>query len=131
MRRDERGRARPGRGARMAVAVGLAVTLGLALGAMPAAGQVRFEWPDTTVDVAGYPTVYQCLAATNRVTRGLRRRDELAARGDTLPEAWQRDVGPLPATVAATDGSGRVPRWSGPCWIVFVEFAHVRDSRGA
>ena len=36
-----------------------------------ASAQTRFEWPDTAVDVAHYQTVDQCLAATERVRRGV------------------------------------------------------------
>ncbi len=87
------GRPEPSRQLRIVIA---GATLSLAA---PAAAQTRFEWPDTTVRVAQYTTVEQCLAATNRVRSGLERRDELTVWRDTLPRDPQEAMKPAPEPV--------------------------------
>jgi hypothetical protein len=80
-----------------ATAAGLVLALGL--GAPGVVAQTRFEWPDTTVDVAAYTTPDLCLAAVDRVRSGLWRREELTVWHDTMPVDLQRGLKPEPAPV--------------------------------
>ena len=70
--------------------------------AVIASAQTRFEWPDATVNVARYPTVEECLAATIRV------RDSVGVDGahDTLPDTDARAAedarAPLPPPAVVT-----------------------------
>jgi hypothetical protein len=81
----------------------VAATVGGALAlAMPIAAQTRFDWPDTTVQVARYTAVEQCLAAAQRVRVGLERREALTVWRDTLPRDPQEALKPAPALVTET-----------------------------
>lgn len=69
--------------------------------AQTAFGSTQFAWPDTTVDVATYGAVDQCLGATRRIA------DAIADRGwqnvwkDTMPWNPHERLAPLPAPVQA------------------------------
>jgi hypothetical protein len=67
-----------------------------------AAAQMRFTWPDTTVQLSKYSTVEQCLAATSRVSKGLARREALTLWRDTMPRDPREALEPLPAAVTET-----------------------------
>jgi hypothetical protein len=82
----------------------LAAVMGSAL-TSPVAAQTRFEWPDTTVQVAKYTTVEQCLAATARVRTGQEGRAAATSTvwRDTMPSADLGEVlKPAPAPVTET-----------------------------
>lgn len=66
--------------AQLIAALLLACTLG------SASAQTRFEWPDTVVNVARYRTVDECLAATDRVARGI---EIGTARASLPPGIWE------------------------------------------
>jgi hypothetical protein len=83
-----------------AMVAGLA--LALWLGVPSAAAQTTFAWPDTTVDVAKYTRVEQCLAATDRVASGQLWLQERVVWRDTMPIDEQRPLRPAPAPVTAT-----------------------------
>lgn len=82
--------------------VATAVGLALGLAAPSAAAQTAFAWPDTTVDVAKYTRVEQCLAAVDRVAAGqFWLKDRLVWR-DTMPIDEQQALRPAPAPVTET-----------------------------
>ncbi len=98
--------------ARRSVAVTLAWSaLALAGASAPAVAQTRFSWPDTAVQVAQYGTVDLCLAAVQRLQRGLDREEALTVWRDTMPRDPTRLMKPLPAPVtnAATRCAARFP----------------------
>jgi hypothetical protein len=64
--------------------------------------QTRFEWPDTVVRVASYTSVDECLAATERVRAGIKRRRELTVWPDTFPHDPAEALKPEPALVRET-----------------------------
>ncbi len=74
----------------------------LALGPASARAQARFLWPDTSVDVARYATVEQCLAADQRAQVGVDRREARIVWQDTMPRDLQRALAPAPAIVTET-----------------------------
>ncbi|HEU4642603.1 MAG TPA: hypothetical protein VFS44_09120 [Gemmatimonadaceae bacterium] len=74
--------------------------LALAASDAPAAAQTRFAWPDTTVQVSTYATVDLCLAAVQRVERGVQRHEALTLWRDTVPRDPRERSKPLPAPVA-------------------------------
>jgi hypothetical protein len=80
------------------------VVLALAIGlcAPSLAAQTRFEWPDTTVKVANYSIVDQCLAAAFRVREGSQRREALTLWRDTFPSDPAEALKPEPAPIRET-----------------------------
>lgn len=84
----------------MAAVAGLAFAL--ALGAPRVAAQATFTWPDTTVDVAKYTTVEECLAAVTRARNGVVYRHSRTAWLDTLPVDVEAPLRAAPAVVTAT-----------------------------
>ena len=70
--------------------------------ASPTLAQVRFEWPDTTVQVAQYATTEQCLAAIRRVRKGLEAREARSKWRDTVLPDPRENLDPAPASVTAT-----------------------------
>lgn len=82
----------------------LALAASAACWTQAAAAQTRFEWPDTTVNLASYTSVEQCLVMTRRVRGGVRQHE---ARDPTIPARdttrwnprWKFE--PLPAPVVA------------------------------
>ncbi|MBX6333527.1 MAG: hypothetical protein IRY91_16895, partial [Gemmatimonadaceae bacterium] len=88
-------------GVRWMVAVLVGIGLGLAVS--PAGAQTRFEWPDTTVDVAKYATVEECLAAAGRVRFGQQVQEALTVWRDTIMESYLKSrLDSEPAPVVAT-----------------------------
>ena len=84
--------------------VAVLVGIGLGLAVSPAGAQTRFEWPDTTVDVAKYATVEECLAAAGRVRFGQRVQEALTVWRDTIMEGFLKsrlDSEPAPVVAAA------------------------------
>lgn len=80
------------------------VALGLGLGAPSAHAQTRFEWPDTTVDIARYATVEECLAATGRVRYGQLVQEAQTVWTDTIMERFRQsrmESEPAPVVAAA------------------------------
>jgi hypothetical protein len=82
----------------------LVVVLALAIGlrAPSLAAQTRFEWPDTTVKVANYSIVDECLAAVSRVRAGSERREVLTLWRDTFPSDPAEALKPAPAPIRET-----------------------------
>lgn len=78
------------------------LALNLVCWTAPAAGQTRFTWPDTTVDVSRYTLVEDCLAEVLRVAEGHQRRARRTAWADTLPADSQEVRAPLPSAVVET-----------------------------
>lgn len=77
---------------------------GVVLWASPAAGQTRFEWPDTGVDVSAYGTADECFAAMLRARQTVSNFD-LRAGGawrDTTSFEPKEVLEPLPAPVVET-----------------------------
>lgn len=68
----------------------------------PAVAQARFQWPDTTVDVARYTTVEECLAATQRVRFEASVHEALTVWRDTVRSGPQARLdSEYPAVAAA------------------------------
>lgn len=99
------------RGARRWPAMALAIVAagGLGLPASTAVAQASFTWPDTTVDVAKYTTVEECLVAIERVAQGYERQAREKIWRDTMP--WDptelRREPPAPVTETARRCSAR------------------------
>src|SRR4051812_20773246 len=77
---------------------GMAVVLALAV--QPAAAQTRFEWPDTSVNLARYTTPRQCLGAIDRIYRTLGANESRRVLRDTLPLNAQDLLAPTPTPIA-------------------------------
>lgn len=77
----------------------------LAIRTTPAPAQTLFTWPDTTVDVAGYSTIEECWAATERVRSGVDRLRTAERWRDTMPwnprELLAQQAVPVTATASA------------------------------
>ena len=81
---------------------GLAAIVGLlGLWSLPAGAQTRFEWPpESALDVSGYTTVEDCLAATDRAARNVTRRELLQGLWrDTLRYDEREALAPLPLPI--------------------------------
>lgn len=78
------------------------VALVLAMGAASAGAQTRFAWPDTTVPLARYATIEQCMAAIGRALGDAKRREALIMRRDTAPVDPKAALAPAPAPVTET-----------------------------
>ncbi len=65
----------------------------------PAYGQLRFSWPDTTVEIARYTTVEECLAATARIRNRIVLEANRGIDMDTIPLNTPERVSNNPAPV--------------------------------
>lgn len=85
------------------------LALGAALWAVPAGAQTRFDWPDTTVDLASYTTIEECRAAVGRTLRSAEAREELTTGiwPDTMPLDSVEALGPRNLRAPVTETARR------------------------
>ena len=81
--------------------VSIALAL-IAMTSMPASGQTRFQWPDTSAKVAQYTHIEDCLAADTRVWTSVLRRRDFNEWHDTMPFNPHEGLEPLPPEVSRT-----------------------------
>ncbi|HXE57157.1 MAG TPA: hypothetical protein VNK43_04090 [Gemmatimonadales bacterium] len=93
---------------------------------VPAAGQTRFSWPDTTVNLAAYASVEECQAAVSRVRSTLATQEALTTGHwrDTIAFAPAELTSPPPPPVTAT-ARGCLTRFAAADSVPLTEFDYL------